>query len=104
MSGKRQNIQYSLALEPVNQGETPDSGHQGAEPSVAEPAPESSAVTEQLMEEVCNRENLVRAWKRVRQNKGGPETDGAGLGMRRRVTSSATPASPLTRSPFPQAR
>ena len=76
MSGKRQNIQYSLALEPVNQGETPDSGHQGAEPFVAEPAPESSAVTEQLMEEVCNRENLVRAWKRVRQNKGGPGVDG----------------------------
>ena len=47
MSGKRQNIQYSLALEPVNQGETPVSGHQGAEPFVAEPAPESSAVTEQ---------------------------------------------------------
>ena len=28
------------------------------------------------MEEVCNRENLVRAWKRVRQNKGGPGVDG----------------------------
>jgi len=29
MSGKRQKIQYSLALEPVDQGETPVSGYQG---------------------------------------------------------------------------
>src|SRR5947199_4703691 len=76
MNGTRQQIQYSLALEPGDRGEPPVSGHQGAEPFVAKPAPESSAVTEQLVEEVCNRENLVRAWKRVRQNKGGPGVDG----------------------------
>src|ERR1700726_3231020 len=63
-------------LEPGGRGEPPVGGHQGAEPFVAKLAPESSAVTEQLMEEVCNRENLVRAWKRVRQNKGGPGVDG----------------------------
>jgi RNA-directed DNA polymerase len=63
MNGTRQQIQYSLALEQADQGEAPVSGHQGTEPFVAKPAPESSAVTEQLMEEVCNRENLVRAWK-----------------------------------------
>jgi RNA-directed DNA polymerase len=76
MSGKRQKIQYSLALEPVHQGETPVSGYQEAEPFVAKPALESPALTEQLMEEVCDRENLVRAWKRVRQNKGSPGVDG----------------------------
>src|SRR5438552_5868004 len=76
MSGTRQKIQYSLALEPVGQGETPVSGYQGAEPIVAKPATESPAGTEQLMEEVCDRENLVRAWKRVRQNKGSPGVDG----------------------------
>src|SRR5436305_2107395 len=76
MSGKRQNIQYSLALEPVHQGEAPVSGYQRAEPFVAKPAPESPALTDQLMEEVCNRENLVRAWQRVRGNKGAPGVDG----------------------------
>jgi|SRR5208283_4394714 len=76
MMGTRQTIQYSLALEPGDQGETPVSGRQGAEPLAARPAPESPASTEQLMEEVCDRENLVRAWKRVRQNKGSPGVDG----------------------------
>src|SRR5271154_4350997 len=76
MNGTRQQIQYSLALEPVNRGEPPVSGHQGAEPWVAKPAPESPAVTEQLMEEMCDRENLARAWKRVRRNKGSPGGEG----------------------------
>ena len=76
MTGTRQTIQYSLALEPAHQGEPRVSGYQGAEPVVAKLAPESPASTEQLMEEVCDRENLVRAWKRVRQNKGSPGVDG----------------------------
>src|SRR5204862_3018703 len=76
MRGTRQKIQYSLALEPLHHGETPVSGYQGAEPFVAKPAPESPALTEQLMEEVCDRENLVKAWKRVRRNKGSPGVDG----------------------------
>src|ERR1700736_1598605 len=76
MSGTRQQIQYSLALEPGDRGESPVSGHQGAEPFATKPPPESPAVTEQLMEEVCDRENLQRAWKRVRRNKGSPGVDG----------------------------
>src|ERR1700756_5417070 len=80
MSGTRQQIQYSLALEPVDRGEPPVSGYQGAEPVAAKPPPESPASTEQLMEEVCDRENLVRAWKRVRQNKGSPGVDGMTIG------------------------
>ena len=80
MTGTRQTIQYSLALEPGDQGETPVSGYQGAEPVVAKPAPESPASTEQLMEEVCDRANLVRAWKRVRQNQGSPGVDRMTIG------------------------
>src|SRR6516225_129454 len=83
MTGTRQTIQYSLALERGDQGETPVSGYQGAEPVVAKPAPESPALTEQLMEEVCDRANLVRAWKRVRQNKGSPGVDGMTIGEAR---------------------
>ena len=80
MNGTRPKIQCSLALEPAHQGETPVSGYQGTEPFVAKPTPESPASTEQLMEEVCDRENLVRAWKRVRQNKGSPGVDGMTVG------------------------
>src|SRR5690348_8355949 len=35
------------------------------------------------MEEVCDRDNLVRAWKRVRQNKGSPGVDGMTIGRAR---------------------
>jgi RNA-directed DNA polymerase len=76
MSGTRQKIQYSLALVPEGRGEAPGRGHQGTEPPVAKPAPERPAGAEQLMEEVCDRGNLVRAWKRVRSNRGSPGVDG----------------------------
>src|SRR5215813_12598828 len=76
MSGTRQKIQYSLALVPEGRGEAPDRGHQGTEPPVAKPAPERPACAEQLMEEVCDRGHLVRAWKRVRSNRGSPGVDG----------------------------
>ena len=76
MSGTRQKIQYSLALVPKDRGEAPGRGHQGIEPPAAKPAFESPACAERLMEEVCDRGNLVRAWKRVRSNKGSAGVDG----------------------------
>jgi RNA-directed DNA polymerase len=76
MSGLRQNTQLELARAPTERGEAPITGVSGVEPIKAVAAPESPAATMQLMEEVCERENLVRAWQRVRGNKGAPGVDG----------------------------
>jgi RNA-directed DNA polymerase len=76
MNGLRQSIQQELAREPIERGEAPIAGGPGAEPVVAMAEPESPAATMHLMEKVCERENLVRAWQRVRGNKGAPGVDG----------------------------
>ena len=75
MNGPRQNTQRELARELSERGEALITGDPGAESIVTGPAPESPAATLHLMEEVCERENLVRAWQRVRENKGAPGGD-----------------------------
>ena len=80
MSGKRQTNQQQLASGTDGRGETPVAATRGAEPSVAMTTTESPAFPEHLMEEVCSRENLQRAWKRVQENKGGPGGDGMTIG------------------------
>ncbi len=76
MSGKRQKNQLELAFMAESRGETPRDGQQGTEPPVAKQEPESPAVNEPLMEEICERENLKEAWKRVQANRGSPGIDG----------------------------
>ncbi len=69
----RKQVRQGLAAE--GWGEALATEVKQAEPPMAKPAPESPASAEQLMEEVCDRENLTRAWKRVRGNKGSPGVD-----------------------------
>ena len=79
MSGKRQenqDKQLLLAFEAERRGAAPETGSRGVEPMVAKRDPEPAAREAYLMEEICQRENLKNAWKRVRRNKGGPGVDG----------------------------
>ena len=60
MSGTRQKTlgeQLSQTSVVEGRGEALDAGAENAEPLMAKPAPESPALAEQLMEEVCDREN-----------------------------------------------
>ncbi len=57
-------------------GEAPTTDGGGTESSPASCAPESLASTALLMEEVCQRENLFEALRRVRANRGSPGVDG----------------------------
>jgi RNA-directed DNA polymerase len=79
MSGSRQKTRRKLTRRSTGRGEALSAGMSGAEPVVAVTEPESPAATMQLMEEVCERENLVRAWQRVRGNKGAPGVDGMSI-------------------------
>lgn len=76
MDGQRQKNQRQLAFMDAPKGEAPKVVQQGTEPSAAKREPESPAREERLMEEVCERNNLVQAWKQVQGNKGSPGVDG----------------------------
>ena len=66
MSDRRQKDQLELALAAENRGEAPTADDRGTESLAAERSIENPAGTERLMEEVCERENLREALKRVR--------------------------------------
>jgi len=76
MDDRRQKNQLVLAFMEEDRGEAPNGLQGGTESSAGKRGTESPAITEQLMEEVCERENCKRAWKRVKANKGSPGVDG----------------------------
>ena len=76
MSGKRQNNQLRLAFGEEGRSEAPTSPCGGSETLTAKRGTESPATGEELMEEVCGRENCKQALARVRANKGSAGVDG----------------------------
>ena len=76
MDDKRQTSQQRLTSGAGSRGEAPRPTHGRRRSPRAKHGTESLASTERLMEEVCERENLKRALKRVQSNKGSPGVDG----------------------------
>jgi RNA-directed DNA polymerase len=72
----RQNIQGNLDFSSSPTGEARKGGREGSESLRAMSAPESPAGTARLMEEILDRENLKKALRRVKANKGSPGVDG----------------------------
>ena len=75
-SGRRQNIQRELDSHPKLTGEAREARGEETELLQAVHGPESPASTSQLMEEVCERENLKEALRQVKANKGSGGVDG----------------------------
>ena len=76
MSDKRQQNQLVLAFTEMSRGEAPRDSDKGTESLMAKRDDESSAGSEQLMEEVCGRKNCRQALARVKRNKGSAGIDG----------------------------
>ena len=68
MDDKRQKNQLVLAFMEESRSEAPRASVEGTESSMGKRGTESPAITEQLMEEVCGRENCKQALARVKAN------------------------------------
>jgi RNA-directed DNA polymerase len=76
MSDMRQKNQMLLAFAEEWRGEAPNGLGGGTESLAVKRGTESPAIGEQLMEEVCGRENCKQALARVKANKGSAGVDG----------------------------
>ena len=72
----QQNIQTELNFSSTPGGEAREAGREETESLSTANDPESPARTNRLMEEVCERENLKEALRRVKANKGSAGVDG----------------------------
>jgi RNA-directed DNA polymerase len=75
-SEMQQNIQIGLDFSSRPAGEAREAGREETESLSTAHDPQSPANTNRLMEEVCERENLKEALRRVKANKGSPGVDG----------------------------
>ncbi len=76
----QQNIQMRLDFSPALTGEAREAGREETESSGATNGLESPASTDRLMEAVIERENLKKALRRVKGNKGSAGVDGMTIG------------------------
>ena len=76
MSDKRQKNLLVLAFMEESRSEAPRVSKEGTEWLAAKRGTESPAIGEQLMEEVCERENCKQALARVKANQGSAGVDG----------------------------
>ena len=74
-SDRRQNIQTELDFSSSPAGEARAAGREVTETRSTVHDPESPASTNRLMEEVCERENLKEALRRVKANQGSAGVD-----------------------------
>src|ERR1700680_4409628 len=79
-SDRQQNIQGKLDFSSSPAGEACEAGREEDESLPVVHGPESPASTNGLMEEVCERENLKKALRRVKANKGSAGVDGMTVG------------------------
>src|SRR5512138_1022042 len=79
-SDKRQNIQMALDFSSELAGKARGAGREETESRRTVNVSESPASTNRLMEEVCERENLIEALRRVKANKGSAGVDGMTVG------------------------
>src|SRR5580658_9770048 len=77
---RQQNIQLELDFSPALTGEARTAGREETESSVAMNGTEPPASANRLMEEICERENLKEALRRVKANQGSAGVDGMTVG------------------------
>jgi RNA-directed DNA polymerase len=80
-SDQRQNIQMELDFSSLRTGEACGTGREETELLLTAHDTESSANTNRLMEEVCERENLKEALRQVKANKGSAGIDRMTVGQ-----------------------
>ena len=79
-SEMQQNIQIELNFSVTPAGEAREAGREETESLSTMHAPERPAGTTRLMEEICDRENMEEALRRVKANKGSAGIDGMTVG------------------------